>query len=76
MLCSSCSSLSQLDHGAGSDHEQLEASDAKLQHQHETTTPSAVNIPVSTSVTAVTVHPDTEEIVAGTEAGTLLLLSA
>ena len=37
--------------------------------------PSAVTVPVMSAITSVTVHPDTDEIVAGTEAGMLLLLS-
>ena len=37
--------------------------------------PSAVTVPVTSAVTSVSVHPDTDEIIAGTEAGTLLLLS-
>ena len=39
------------------------------------TLPSAVTIPVSSAVTSVTVHPHTDEIVAGTEQGMLLLLA-
>lgn len=37
--------------------------------------PSAVTVPVTSAITSVTAHPDTDEIVAGTEAGRLLLLS-
>lgn len=36
--------------------------------------PSAVTVPVTSAITSVTAHPDTDEIVAGTEAGMLLLL--
>lgn len=37
--------------------------------------PSAVTVPVTSAITSVTAHPDTDEIVAGTEAGMLLLLA-
>ena len=39
------------------------------------TLPSAVTIPITSAVTSVTVHPHTDEIVAGTEQGILLLLA-
>ncbi|KAL3139232.1 hypothetical protein ABBQ32_006000 [Trebouxia sp. C0010 RCD-2024] len=42
---------------------------------HAPTLPSAVTIPVTSAITSVTAHPDTDEIVAGTEAGRLLLLA-
>lgn len=73
MLCSnSC------DPAAGAaDMVHIEAG-AKLSHSHwhESSIPSAVSVAVSAAVTAVSAHSDTDEIVAGTEAGTLLLLSA
>ena len=37
---------------------------------------SAVTIPTSSPVTSVTVHPNSDEIVVGTEQGALLLLAA
>lgn len=37
--------------------------------------PSAVTVPVTSAITSVTAHPDTDELVAGTEAGMLLLLA-
>lgn len=36
---------------------------------------SAVTVPVSSAITSVTAHPDTDEIIAGTEAGMLLLIA-
>lgn len=44
--------------------------------QHTSGIASAVTVPVSSAVTAVAVHQDTDEIIAGTENGALLLLSA
>ncbi|DBA71631.1 hypothetical protein WJX79_004770 [Trebouxia sp. C0005] len=46
-----------------------------MSERGSSTLPSAVTIPVTSAVTSVTVHPQTDEIVAGTEQGMLLLLA-
>lgn len=46
-----------------------------MSQRGSSTLPSAVTIPVTSAVTSVTVHPHTDEIVAGTEQGMLLLLA-
>lgn len=61
----------------GCDHDQITSLVSKeaTPQWKSSTLPSAVTIPVSSAVTSVTVHPHTDEIVAGTEQGMLLLLA-
>ena len=68
-MCSVC---------AGCDHEQMIPMSCKevMPEWQSASLPSAITIPVTSAVTSVTVHPHTNEVVAGTEQGMLLLLAA